>query len=388
MTNFEFNLQLFAEGEEASAATNETVAVPAQESTTDTPAAETHEQPQSNDTGAVYLVTDPQTGRKRIVSNTPQASETPEEESGNDDAEQQQPEAEQKQEESTTPEQQTSQQEPQAQPLLHTEPYTLDELNSAIQNNHVDESRIPAQYQVQYAQYRQEQMQRQQQLQQQQQAFAAQQQQQQLEQQKQMFAQIDQAATNQAMQAYGLTQDDIDTAEYSDDEDLKNKVAQYHTAKDYFKGQLINAIQQQQMQTQAAQNEQKAIYASIVDYTRKIQAEEPNFDEINQMMGTYYQSVPYKDAAAVSDAINALNAGNINQAQCKVLEGYYNQCRTAYYAKKNDLTKTPKKVPVPKVEQPGNGAKSQPKPFDFTQLRNMTERERRAAMAQYWHSGK
>lgn len=221
MTNFEFNLQLFAEGEEASAATNETVAVPAQESTTDTPAAETHEQPQSNDTGAVYLVTDPQTGRKRIVSNTPQASETPEEESGNDDAEQQQPEAEQKQEESTTPEQQTSQQEPQAQPLLHTEPYTLDELNSAIQNNHVDESRIPAQYQVQYAQYRQEQMQRQQQLQQQQQAFAAQQQQQQLEQQKQMFAQIDQAATNQAMQAYGLTQDDIDTAEYSDDEDLK-----------------------------------------------------------------------------------------------------------------------------------------------------------------------
>ncbi len=65
MNSFNFDLQLFGEGEEASAnATNETVAVPAQESTTDTPAAETHEQPQSNDTGAVYLVTDPQTGRK------------------------------------------------------------------------------------------------------------------------------------------------------------------------------------------------------------------------------------------------------------------------------------------------------------------------------------
>lgn len=388
MSDLTFNLQLFAEGEEASAATNETVAVPAQEPTPDAPAAseETHEQSEPHDSGAVYLVTDPQTGRKRIVSNTPQTNETPAEESGTDDAEQQTPEAEQKPD--TEPETPPAQQEEQPKPLLNTEPYTLDQLNNAIQNNNVDESRIPVQYQVQYTQYRQDQAQRQQQLQQQQQAFAAQQQQQQLEQQKKMFAEIDQAATNQAMQTYGLTQDDIDTAEYSDDEDLKNKVAQYHTAKEYFKGQLISAIQRQQMQTQAAQDEQKAIYASIVDYTRKIQAEEPNFNDINQMMGSYYQTMPFKDAAAVSDAINALNAGNINQAQCQVLEGYYNQCRTAYYAKKNDLTKTPKKVPVPKVEQPGNGAKSQPKPFDFTQLRNMTERERRAAMSRYWHGGK
>lgn len=384
MDMFDFDLQLFAEGEasEATATTNETVAVTAPTEaatntteTTNEPATEsTTDKAQDND--AVYLVTDPRTGRKRIVSEKPQEEEQPE------------PQQEQPAPQQTEPAQaqQPAQEPPKTEPLLHTEPYSLDELNKAIQSNTVDEARIPAQYQVQYQQYRQAQAQRRQQFEAQQQALQAQAQKQAVEQQRKMFADIDQAATKQAMQTVGLTQDDLDTAEYSNDDAVKAKVAQYRTAKEYFRGQLIGAIQQQQAQTAAAQNEQRAIYQSIVDFSKQKQAEEPHFAEINQLMGNYYQTMQYKDAAAVSDAIKALNAGTINPQQCKVLEGYYDKCRTAYYAKANDLTKAPKKVPVPQVEQPGTGAKSAPKPIDFTQMRNMTERERRAFLFKVSHS--
>ena len=358
-----FNLQLFAEGEttdvSTATTTNENVAGTAQEP-----------QPES-----LYLVTDPRTGRKSISAAQPEPTEPVETKADEAPAQDEpEPQPTEPTEPAETKPVEPAATEPaaekQPEPLIHTEPYTLDELNTAIAQGNVNESRIPQQYQLQYAQYQQEQARRQQQYQQQQ-----------LEQQKRMFADIDKAATDQAMKALGITQDDIDTAEYSDDDAVKQKVAHFNTAKSYYKEQLIGAIQQQQMRTQAAQDERRAIYQSIVDFTQQKQAEEPHFADINQLMGSYYQTMPYKDAAVIGDAIKALQGGNINPTQCKVLEGYYDKCRTAYYAKANDLTKQPKKVPVPKVEQPGTGAKAQAKPIDFTQMRNMTVRERRAFIA-------
>lgn len=378
----DFNLQLFAEGEttdvSTATTTNENVAGAAQES-----------QPES-----LYLVTDPRTGRKRISAakseptepvetktDEPPAQDEPESQPAEPTEPTETKPAEPAATEPVAEKQPEPAAEKQPEPLIHTEPYTLDELNTAIAQGNVNESRIPQQYQLQYAQYQQEQARRQQQYQQQQQALQMQAQQQQLEQQKRMFADIDKAATDQAMKALGITQDDIDTAEYSDDDAVKQKVAHFNTAKSYYKEQLIGAIKQQQMRTQAAQNEQRAIYQSIADFTQQKQAEEPHFADINQLMDSYYQTMPYKDAAVIGDAIKALQGGNINTTQCKVLEGYYDKCRTAYYAKANDLTKQPKKVPVPKVEQPGTGAKAPAKPINFTQMRNMTVRERRAFIA-------
>lgn len=401
-----FDLQLFAEegasdvssanttgGNVESPADTQTVTEPTtadnQTSQTEPAApAEPKQTEQQPDTAARYLVTDPRTGRKYIVSGDQRQTPptTPSTTQQAEPAEPQQQEQQTTQQTPPTTPQEPPKQAEQAEPLIHTEPYTLDELNAAIAQNNVNEARIPNQYKFQYAQYRQEQAKRQQQYQAQQLALQQQAQKAQLEQQQKMFADIDAAANKQAMQTLGLTQDDIDTAEYSDDDTIKQKVAHFNTAKAYYKEQLIGAIQQQQMQQQAAQNEQRAIYQSILDFTRQKQTEEPHFNEINQLMGSYYQNMPYKDAATVSDAIKALNDGRINGNQCKVLENYYNEVRTAYYAKANNLTKQPQKVAVPKVETPGTGAKSQPKPFDFTQLRNMNERERRAALSKYWHS--
>jgi hypothetical protein len=384
---FTFDMQLFGEGanDATTATTNENVAGTSQETTT---APEPATEP-AQDTTARYLVTDPQTGRKRIVSEAP--------------AEPQKPEAQAQQEPTPTePAQEPTPAEPQEdkpetnpveptyptteeKPLIQTGPYTLDELNAAINSNTVDESRIPVQYQLQYQQFRQQQAQRAQQLQAQQAQLQQQAQQAQQEQLKKMFTDIETAAENQARQVTGVSQQDLETADYSDDAQLKQRVEMYNTAKQYYQQQLIGAIQSQQQQAQQAKSQQDAIYQSIAEFVADKSKTEKHFQEINQMMTTHYQNMPFKDAAAVSDAIQALNAGKINEQQCKALESYYNVTRAAYYAKANNLTKQPKKVPVPKVEGPGTGATEPPKPFDFSKLRDMTERERRAALSRYWH---
>lgn len=390
---FTFDMQLFGEGANDAATTtttNENVAGTSQETTTapTEPATEP-----AQDTTARYLVTDPQTGRKRIVSEAPAEPHKPETQAQQEPTpaptepvqeptEPQEDKPETKPEEPAEP---ATEEKPEEKPLIQTGPYTLDELNAAINSNTVDESRIPVQYQLQYQQFRQQQAQRAQQLQAQQAQLQQQAQQAQQEQLKKMFTDIETAAENQARQVTGVSQQDLETADYSDDAQLKQRVEMYNTAKQYYQQQLIGAIQSQQQQAQQAKNQQSAIYQSIAEFVADKSKTEKHFQEINQMMTTHYQNMPFKDAAAVSDAIQALNAGKINEQQCKVLESYYNVTRAAYYAKTNDLTKQPKKVPVPKVEGPGTGATEPPKPFDFSKLRDMTERERRAALSRYWH---
>jgi hypothetical protein len=384
-------MQLFGEGANDAATTtttNENVAGTSQETTT-APAPEPVTEP-AQDTTARYLVTDHQTGRKRIVSEAPAEPQKPEAQAPQEPTPAQEPAQGPTPAEPQEDKPETNPVEPadpttEEKPLIQTGPYTLDELNAAINSNTVDESRIPVQYQLQYQQFRQQQAQRAQQLQAQQAQLQQQAQQAQQEQLKKMFTDIETAAENQARQVTGVSQQDLETADYSDDAQLKQRVEMYNTAKQYYQQQLIGAIQSQQQQAQQAKNQQSAIYQSIAEFVADKSKTEKHFQEINQMMTTHYQNMPFKDAAAVSDAIQALNAGKINEQQCKVLESYYNVTRAAYYAKANDLTKQPKKVPVPKVEGPGTGATEPPKPFDFSKLRDMTERERRAALSRYWH---
>lgn len=343
---------------------------------------------------SIGLVTDPRTGRKRIVVGALQQKES-------DDGQEASPttgtQSSQKTnmenkpaEDATLPTPPATEQQPSkpAEGLVQTEPYTLDQLNLAIQMGNVDERRIPREYVMQYFQYRQQQAQQQAAIQARQEKIQQERQQAQAVQQQQLLAKINETAQQQAMQELGLKKEDLDLVEYSDDETLKNKVNQYHMNVEWKRQQIMLALQAQQLQEQQRVNAQQEIYKGITDFVIQRKQEEPHFDEINQLMTTRYQTMPFAEAQAVSDAIQALNSGRINEAQCRVLEKYYEDTRVAYYAKINDLSKTPKKIPVPKVEQPGTGATEPPKAFDFGSLKNMSVRERRAALAQYWKQGK
>ena len=340
---------------------------------------------------SIGLVTDPRTGRKRIVVG-PLQQETVGAEGEPSPA----PQPPQGTQPEGIPEGDAAPPTPpvpEPQPpkpaggLVQTEPYTLDQLNQAIQMGNVDERRIPREYVMQYFQYRQQQAQQQAAMQAQQTKMQQEQQQAQAAQQQRLLAQINEAAQQQAMQELGLKKEDLDLAEYSDDEALKNKVNQYRMNVEWKRQQIMLALQAQQLQEQQRVNAQQEIYKGITDFVTQRKQEEPHFDEINQLMTTRYQTMPFAEAQAVSDAIQALNSGRINEAQCRVLEKYYEDTRVAYYAKINDLSKTPKKIPVPKVEQPGTGATEPPKAFDFGSLKNMSVRERRAALARYWKQG-
>jgi len=381
MSEFKFDLQLFADdapgttAAEPTAAQTDTTPTTTQEPTTNTEPVNT--EPPAPKDGDIMLITDPRTGRKTIVTKEPEPT-------AQDEPPAPQPTAQQ---EGQQPEPAAQDEPPKPQePLIQTGAYTLDELNDAIRQNTVNESRIPDEYKFQYQQYRQQQAQRQAQYRAQQQQMQEQAQKTAIEQQRKLYADIDEAAKKKAMQDLGITADDLSLSEYSDDEETKKKVQEYTTAVAWNRQTLINAMQQQQMQKQTQQSQQQAIYKSITDFAADKQRNEPHFTEINQLLSSHYQELPYKEAATIASAINALNQGNITEQQCKVLEQYYNDTRTYFYGKQNDLTKQPKKIPIPNVEKPGMGAQTKPKAVDFTKMRSMGDRERRAFMSRFFNN--
>ena len=381
MSEFKFDLQLFADdapgttAAEPTAAQTDTTPTTTQEPTTNTEPVNT--EPPAPKDGDIMLITDPRTGRKTIVTKEPEPA-------AQDEPPAPQPTAQQ---EGQQPEPAAQDEPPKPQePLIQTGAYTLDELNDAIRQNTVNESRIPDEYKFQYQQYRQQQAQRQAQYRAQQQQMQEQAQKTAIEQQRKLYADIDEAAKKKAMQDLGITADDLSLSEYSDDEETKKKVQEYTTAVAWNRQTLINAMQQQQMQKQTQQSQQQAIYKSITDFAADKQRNEPHFTEINQLLSSHYQELPYKEAATIASAINALNQGNITEQQCKVLEQYYNDTRTYFYGKQNDLTKQPKKIPIPNVEKPGMGAQTKPKAVDFTKMRSMGDRERRAFMSRFFNN--
>lgn len=386
MSDFKLDLQLFADSEPGTTAAEPTTTEPVSDTTpanTQTAAPSeptresTHTEPANEPKdGDIMLVTDPRTGRKSIVTKeTEPTTQTEQTESANAEPTP-----------NDTPANVPATQTEPSKPLINTGSYTLDELNDAIRQNTVNESRIPAEYQFQYQQYRQQQAQRQAQYQAQQQQMQEQAQKAAMEQQRKLYADIDEAAKKKAMQDLGITADDLSLSEYSDDKETKKKIQEYTTAVAWNRQTLINAMQQQQMQKQTQQSQQQAIYKSITDFASDKQKSEPHFTEINQMLSTHYQELPYKEAATIAGAIDALNKGNITEQQCKVLEQYYEDTRTYFYGKQNDLTKQPKKIPVPNVEKPGMGAQTKPKVVDFTKMRSMGDRERRAFMSRYFNN--
>lgn len=111
---------------------------------------------------SIGLVTDPRTGRKRIVVGPLQQGTA--ESEGEPSPAPQPPQGTLPEgntaEDTTQPTPPVTEQHQQSKPaegLVQTEPYTLDQLNQAIQLGNVDERRIPREYVMQYFQYRQQQ---------------------------------------------------------------------------------------------------------------------------------------------------------------------------------------------------------------------------------------
>lgn len=253
------------------------------------------------------------------------------------------------------------------------------ELLAAIQNNTVDERRIPMEQAFAYANYKQQMLQ----AQRAQQAQAQQEPQQNAAMSReQFFARIEDAARAATLKDLNLTEEQLATAEYADDTDLQARAARFDASLAWNRNAIMAQVQAEQQrimnQRAAVQQIYNDINAKVAEYSKT----EPEWAGINNLMSTYFWKMPHEEAVKYAAAINAYNSGNITEAQAQDLQEYYDKTRVAYYAKKNNLgTVNNPAPPVPKVEQPGNGGKEfKDNAVTKEQLRNARDYRARRAL--------
>ena len=291
----------------------------------------------------------------------------------------------------------TSDQAEKASIELNTAPvkYSLEEFSAAIASGFVNEERVPEEYKAQYADFR---------IKQAMQAYnnnvrKAEEQRQQVEKQlspeeqqaalKDFYTKLKDNAKERAMKDLGITAERLEEMDLEGDE---AGLEAYKTAYDWHRQQLINEVQQRVGAESAAKQAQQEIYRGIMQFVEAAKSQEPNFNAIDQIMQTRYKTLPYEQGRAAEEAINALRAGNITEAQTETLRKYYEDVRREYYAEKNKISTTPtpvKKVP-PVVENAfGTPQASKPTAPNYSDLRNATSlRERKAWLSNFFNSNR
>ena len=373
--DFELKLQLHADGDVAAGATAQDAGAPAEVNVAaDNGGADYTGDTASNDSGAkTYAIeVDPRTKRRKVVMLAGKEPEAAQQDNAVP-AQQTEPKPAAPQQAENKPEvpaQQAAavQQQAPATPLFANpqqqpqmpEPYkNMAEVMDAIRTNTVDARRIPLEFAGQYAQIRNAMLAQQQAAQNAAQITATGQPplQSQAAARNEFFMKVEQAARENALKAVGITEEELESADYSDDETLRQKAKQFDTALVWQRNSIVESVKQQQQQAYARQQAQRQIYADIDNKVAEYRSSEPEFEGINVLMANLYKTMPYDKASKYADAIGAYQRGNINVQQAQALQEYYDESRKVYYAQKNGLSVMPSPSPaVPRVETPGTGA--------------------------------
>ena len=271
--------------------------------------------------------------------------------------------------------------------------YTLDEFSNAIATGHVDEKRVPQEYQRQYADWKinqavQAHNAQQKAIAQQEAARRAEIEAQmnpetRREQMREFLTGLDKEADVRARQDAGLSEEDIENLDLMDDDDPK--LINYKLAKEWHRQDLMAKMQNRYADEQAQRQRQEAVYAGINQFTEEQRAKEPNFDAIDRMLLTRVNNLTYKQAQVVVPVLQALQNGTINEAQTEILRNYYEDTRKLFYMQKNGLDTTPRAVNrPPTVERAGDGrdVNSVYVP-DYSALAKSDVRGRRAWLAEF-----
>lgn len=283
-----------------------------------------------------------------------------------------------------------SQQEPQA--------YTADELVKDFAMGRVDESRIPqglAGYyaaiktQQENAQLRQQAaMQQQMAVQNQQQAQAPAPQENNEAKMVAVYQQMEKYARDKAFRELGINgEEGLSELQYSDKPEDKQKAAVFGTAVQQNMQMLSRAVADEQArmaaEAQATANEASLIRNGVAEY----QKTEPHWNEIDQMMSTYWKTMPFEKGgpvvqtlSRVVDVFKGVPGAKLLPQDKEVLNEYYQECKKAFYSKQTGVGTTPQPVSkpqVPNVEHTGQAAASPAQPVDWGAMRGMSPRDRR-----------
>lgn len=368
MNDWVYDLQRFAEGDAAEGAAADTPQAPAGQSVQEgaatgagtPPAVEVHIEEGASDTpsaGGFAIQVDPVTGARRLVQFTEEKNEGT---SATDEASQQT-------------------QEPPAAPAA----YTANELLAALTTGRVDESRIPEELRANYVAIRQ---------QQQIAALTAQQQAMQMQPPQpptaegglpqegaELYRRIQDAAEKKAMKDFGIAPEQLSEMLYSDDPAETKKVEDFRVAVQMNVNAITREIDAYQMTLRQQQAETQAFMQEFTPKMQQVQASEPNFNQIDVMMETYYQQLPYQEAVQIAAVIERYKNGTCTRADIPLIESYYNKTRAAFYAKQTGLSSAPTPAPKaapPQVEGAGKVAAAPSAQVDWSAMRTMGVRER------------
>ena len=276
---------------------------------------------------------------------------------------------------------------------MPVEPYNLSEFSRALAQGIVDPNRVPPEFQGQYADYviknAMAENQRRQQYQAQQEAMQRAQINQELspevrvERNKAFRDQLRAEAEARALRNLGKTKEDLADAEFADDgEEL---IKDFNTEVQLAQQQIMNELSQRYNYERMQHAQQKAVYDDIVGFISQAKAVEPNFDAIDKLFTTRYQTLPYNEARIVADAIGALQNGTITPQQAEVVRRYYEFTRRDYYARRSGLQTQPQAARRPPYSvRPGSGAEvdNSYKP-NYGALRSANNKEKQAWISEY-----
>ena len=206
------------------------------------------------------------------------------------------------------------------------------------------------------------------------------------------YEQITKLAEQKACQDLGVTKEQLEDAEYSDDEALQAKARAFESAVRFNVDAISNeimrqkAVQVQQMQAQQRETQEamQMILPKWEEYKR-----DPHYHDIDVMMENHYKSLPFEEGVKVKQSIDRLLAGRPIKADMDVLDAYYKRTKEAYYAKATGVGTTPQPAPQkqrpPRVEQPGqHGTPEQKQSVDWSKMRGMNPRQRSQFLQAYF----
>lgn len=273
--------------------------------------------------------------------------------------------------------------------------YSADELFRDFAMGKVDESRVPPALEGYYASIKTQQENAQ--LRQQ---AALQQQMAQQQQQTQLTKPVDNSANMvaayQQMEKYAREkafhdlgiegEQALSEMQYSDKPEDKQKYAVFNTAVQQNMQLIGQAVAEQQTRAAAEEQSTRQELEIIRNGVLEYQKTEPHFNEIDKLMGTHWQTMPYEQAQKVIPTLNRAvqvfsgqPGARLLPSDKDVLNAYYQECKKVFYAQQTGVGTTPKPVkPVaPNVEHAGQASNAPDKKVDWSAMRGMDPRQRR-----------
>ena len=193
-----------------------------------------------------------------------------------------------------------------------------------------------------------------------------------------IYQQIQKIAEARALKDLGMTAAQFEELSYNDDAESISKKKLYDIAMTTNVQSLLNEVAQEKEQVKSSQAETHAALQEMVPVITEYQ-KDPHFGEIDNMMQTHYQTLPYNQATKIASVLERLKNQTYTRADLPILDEYYKATRELFYSKLSGVTKTPQSAPKikpPIVEGAGGGGSTPPAKVDFRQMRTMDARQR------------